>query len=152
MKRRKSNNPQPPNTRQYRLGIMWPSCDHHVIIMWPSCDYYHFIFFSWCWSMIISTSHFLHCQQKWCYFRIVHIAGEGEGGGERGRRRGREWKYMYMYLLNLKFIISEYSRGYCQWLIFIATISIRYSTHRLLGYTVARIPLLWYTPFIRLLR
>ena len=49
--------------------------------------------------MIISTSHFLHCQQKWCYFRIVHIAGEGEGeeekeeereGERRGRERGRE--------------------------------------------------------------
>ena len=151
MKKRKSNNPQPPNTLQYRLGIMW-----------PSCDYYCFIFFSWCWSMIIFTSHFLHCQQKWCYFRIVHIAGEGGRRRGRGREggRGRERVKIHVHVsINLKFIISEYSRGYCQWLIFIATIFIRYSTHRLLGYTVARIPLLWqwhvllwYAPFIRLLR
>ena len=44
--------------------------------------------------MIIFTSHFLHCQQKWCYFHIVHIAGEGEREEEeeeeRGRGRGRE--------------------------------------------------------------
>ena len=40
--------------------------------------------------MIIFTSRFLHCQQKWCYFHIAHIAGEGEGGGEGGRERERE--------------------------------------------------------------